>query len=351
MPKEYALGRHLLSLRWDNNTIKIIVGITLSLFYCQRSIASRTTAFTSGDWQDSFIWDNGKPTCGDTIFIDTGVTVTVSTPDLHLDEASTPPCSTAMYLEISGELQFQAGFKAYFPCNTHIYLTDSGTVTKGTGWGSSNIISICETVVWKAQDGDVSGPTFIGPGLPITLADFTAEPFNETVLLSWTTSSEINNNYFTINRSYDLKKVVAIAEVPGSGNSRELLSYRYIDIDPGNGTIYYQLKQTDFDGRSETFQWVSVNVNPQISDEFEIKPTYSNGFLTISVSDLAGEMIEVDLLTIEGRILYQGRESVIRDSYQFVVDLNKLSYRGMAIVRLTSFKGAKSFKIFLSTTQ
>jgi hypothetical protein len=92
--------------------------------------------------------------------------------------------------------------------------------------------------------------------LPIVLESFFANCINanKETEINWTTASEINNNYFTIEKSLDGIYYSKLAEVPSeNGNSVIPQDYSYIDEFPYNGSNYYRLKQTDNNGSSETF--------------------------------------------------------------------------------------------------
>jgi hypothetical protein len=86
--------------------------------------------------------------------------------------------------------------------------------------------------------------------LPVGLVDFNAtlSEMND-VSINWSTSSEINNDYFTIERSEDGLYWEEIQIVSGSGNSSEMINYSILDRSPLDGLSYYRLKQTDFDGK------------------------------------------------------------------------------------------------------
>jgi len=86
--------------------------------------------------------------------------------------------------------------------------------------------------------------------LPIELDKFTAThiPEDKVVELFWRTKSERNNAYFTIERSLDGALWSNVAEQNGAGNSTILLEYYAYDLNPQDGTSYYRLKQTDFNG-------------------------------------------------------------------------------------------------------
>lgn len=106
-----------------------------------------------------------------------------------------------------------------------------------------------------------------GPGgcndyitLPIELLSFTAENVAGGVMLTWKTATELNNDYFTIERSSNGIDYEDIATVKGSGTTKEIMSYEFTDTSPLNGRSYYRLTQTDFDGKFETFKPVAVEV-------------------------------------------------------------------------------------------
>ena len=121
--------------------------------------------------------------------------------------------------------------------------------------------------------------------LPVELLDFTAvyKPIQNQASLTWQTASEINNDYFTIERSkngIDWQKLKAIK---GSGNSSALLEYKAVDDDPFYGVSYYRLKQTDFDGQFSYSKIASI-VNQGRADLIKIYPNpLTGGSLSVDV--------------------------------------------------------------------
>ncbi len=85
--------------------------------------------------------------------------------------------------------------------------------------------------------------------LPIELLDFTATPVdNKKVLLKWSTATETNNAYFSMQRSKDGLRWEEIAQIKGAGNSSSTLNYFLWDNAPLEGINYYRFQQFDFDG-------------------------------------------------------------------------------------------------------
>jgi len=98
--------------------------------------------------------------------------------------------------------------------------------------------------------------------LPIKLMHFSAVAEDKTILTSWTTASETNNDYFTVERSVNAADYIEIGKVKGAGNSSNALHYSFEDKDPVPGIIYYRLKQTDFNGAFTYSNPVAVRFNP-----------------------------------------------------------------------------------------
>ena len=98
--------------------------------------------------------------------------------------------------------------------------------------------------------------------LPIELLKFDGYNVDKHVnYLYWLTASEINNDYFTIERSRDGIFWTWIGKVAGIGNSSEIKNYYFVDDAYIDGVNYYRLSQTDFDGHYETFDMIVINTN------------------------------------------------------------------------------------------
>jgi len=152
--------------------------------------------------------------------------------------------------------------------------------------------------------------------LPIELLSFDALAIKNEVLVTWVTASEINNDYYTIERSRDGENFEAIGHINGMGNSSQAKTYQFIDKQPLKGISYYRLRQTDFDGQSETFDMKAVNFMDEraISDIYP-NPSNNNLFFnvgettsstyTVIYYDVLGGMIEKELIPLtEGTNTY-----------------------------------------------
>jgi hypothetical protein len=80
----------------------------------------------------------------------------------------------------------------------------------------------------------ISGNILQNP-LPIELIHFSAEAIGIEVELTWATASEINNDFFTLERTTNMRDIEIIGRKPGAGNSNTVLRYSYTDRDPHPG--------------------------------------------------------------------------------------------------------------------
>jgi hypothetical protein len=97
--------------------------------------------------------------------------------------------------------------------------------------------------------------------LPVELISFTATAENERVNLKWVTASELNNDFFTLQRSSDGVEFTSLDIVDGAGTTQSTSRYNYVDETPAAGINYYRLKQTDFDGSSDYSNIIAINLD------------------------------------------------------------------------------------------
>ena len=134
--------------------------------------------------------------------------------------------------------------------------------------------------------------------LPIELIKFNVKPVQNSVHLYWETATEIDNDYFTIERSKDGQFFSELIEINGAGSSFTNLKYEKIDQNPFSGLSYYRLKQTDFNGghtysqiKSVYFEEPDAIIYPNpAKDEIFIKMSI-NGNYEILIYDSRGKVV------------------------------------------------------------
>lgn len=137
--------------------------------------------------------------------------------------------------------------------------------------------------------------------VPVELSLFKAFPKSSSIQLDWTTASESNNDYFSIERSLNAIDFEEIGIVYGAGNSSIDINYSFEDVRPIKGTAYYRLKQTDFDQKVKYFDILPITYtntdftfdiypNPYFAGPLNIKFSKSDDII-VEIRNMAGEII------------------------------------------------------------
>jgi len=187
--------------------------------------------------------------------------------------------STSMWVELGG-ISLSGGGGGYFPgrLTTIVYNTSACIPGAGEIIGCDNHADNLTTV---SLTGLTIGNTYLvqvgyntangsrqvnfcinissGTGLPIELFSFTGRQIKDYNLIEWVTASEINNDYFTLERSTDGESWERINYTPGAGNSNHNISYSYRDYTFENKINYYRLTQFDFDGKGKESFTISID--------------------------------------------------------------------------------------------
>ncbi|MCS7052349.1 MAG: T9SS type A sorting domain-containing protein [Ignavibacterium sp.] len=114
--------------------------------------------------------------------------------------------------------------------------------------------------------------------IPVELTSFTAEVIQNKVKLLWTTSTELNNQGFEIQRKLKSEfhsNWETVGFVEGFGTVTEPKSYDFID-EVKNGVYVYRLKQIDFDGYFNFSKEIEVNVND--FNSYSLEQNFPNPF-------------------------------------------------------------------------
>jgi hypothetical protein len=175
--------------------------------------------------------------------------------------------------------------------------------------------------------------------LPITLLNFSAAPAGNQVDVQWTTATEVNNSYFTVERSQDGTNFDSIARVetqaPG-GNSATPLNYSAVDAHPFAGVSYYRLKTTDMTGNS-TYSLIAP-VDFTKKQNFTVYPNPSRGNLYVTGMDLNTTNVETQWFDMSGKLLAQALVPVQGGSANLSVNLNN----GIYVLKLNFPDGTSS---------
>ncbi len=110
--------------------------------------------------------------------------------------------------------------------------------------------------------------------LPVELIKFESKVSDDGIDVFWSTASEINNDYFIVERSVDGISWKDIGSIEGAGTTNSLTEYFFKDKNPEEGTNYYRLVQVDYDGQNSYSKVISAYSKQvdEISIPFSIYP-------------------------------------------------------------------------------
>lgn len=219
--------------------------------------------------------------------------------NLHWDDADASGITDLSSLEIG---LFDAGAVTYSSLGR-------GTVSGGVGLGVSGYIS-----------NDIGCPPPVSNGLfvlmstdldenalPVEMTSFRAikSADHTQIYLEWSTASEINSDYFVVEKSYDGISFHPIDRVAAAQNSTVTRRYASVDEDPAQGNNYYRIQQVDLDQTMSFSRLVNVFMN----DQNEVRTIYPNpveDHMTVYSSTLGSKEIILKVLDLKGQVIYSG---------------------------------------------
>lgn len=168
--------------------------------------------------------------------------------------------------------------------------------------------------------------------LPVELISFEGESKDRYNLLTWLTASEINSDFFTIEKSKDGKTFEVVGIVDGAGNSNIVSKYEKIDDNPYHGTSYYRLKQTDYDGTYKYSIPISLSLKSMYEDISVFpNPVTGNGYLTFN--SLKDDDQTVVIYDVSGRLVYHEQYTIIKGDNKLVLETSLLT-KGMYFIKI-----------------
>jgi len=274
-----------------NSTIKI-TGVKITQIYYDDHMNSGSFAYVLVTSYDNKVTGSRIPT-GNFYTFHTDISSNKGSQALAQSFQSIPITTGTGFLEIGNNPTFSgsASSMGYVAGQTY---SDAATLARFS---------------YFSMDLSVAGPSLgetkkSGIGvLPVTLASFTANQVGGNVIINWSTATEVNNSFFTIERSSNTANFAAIQKISGKGNITSLTNYAYTDVTPLAGVAYYRLKQTDVDGQFVYSNTIAVinNATPQITVYPTINPTNTIRFTGVTTNKT------LDVFSLTGARLFTSK--------------------------------------------
>lgn len=136
--------------------------------------------------------------------------------------------------------------------------------------------------------------------LPVTLTNFSAECSSKEIKVMWTTQTEINNDYFVLEKSYDGFVFFEVVQINGNGNSNVSNSYQ-TSIEAENKIVYFRLKQVDFDGTTSYHNIIASNCS---NNTFEVtQMVLTSNQLSFHIQTDMDDNFKIYLYDYRGRLI------------------------------------------------
>lgn len=241
----------------------------------------------------------------------------ISAPTNLIANAGNPGTVELNWNDNSGN---ESGFRIQRKDESNIF-TNVGTVSAGVTSFEDNVSNIT-TYTYRViayNDSAVSDYSneaeIIVTQVPVELLSFAANVSDNKVILNWNTATEKNNKGFNIERKFD-DNWASIGFIQGNGTTTERHSYSFIDDfsnRPYRGSVYYRLKQTDYDGSFKYTSTVMVNLDIKALG-FYLDQNYPNPFnpsTTIRFNVPEESKVQIQILDVLGREVADISNSVL----------------------------------------
>ncbi|MBL0339695.1 MAG: T9SS type A sorting domain-containing protein [Bacteroidetes bacterium] len=198
----------------------------------------------------------------------------------------------------TGVLEIQAGL------NSALVLKNDGCIYgAGNNWFGSlggPLPASCCGVISSFELTNLSSACLVP--LPIELISFDGKNTNATIELNWITAAEINNDFFTIEKSTNAVTFSEFMKVKASGTSAANMQYKCVDGFPEDGNNYYKLSQTDYDGVKTDLKTIAIT-HGWTEASINISPNPFTSFLNFQFSSDYKQSIQIYLFDVAGRMI------------------------------------------------
>jgi len=181
-------------------------------------------------------------------------------------------------------------------------IANGGAISMGAG---GTLVGRMLTTVGEASvyNVTISLPNFV---FPIEWSNFAGRCIGQHVVLNWTTATETNNDYFTVERSVKGLHWQTIGTVEGAGNSSSRQDYTFTDRLPHTEASFYRLKQTDFTG---IFTYGGIVGVEKCGDDYApvvaAYPNPSNGNFILLFSGDPEQVYATEVFNAGGQKIYR----------------------------------------------
>jgi len=180
----------------------------------------------------------------------------------------------------------------------------------------------------------------------IELLTFDGRVETEGNQLYWTTATEIDNDFFTLERSLDGVNFQPIADIDGAGTSSVELDYAYMDTDAPIGRAYYRLGETDFNGNYQIASNVVELIRTTSSTDLTVWPVPAITEAIISWNQTTADKATISVYAADGKLVIANVTEVEAGKIEYLMDVQMLP-AGMYMLQVTTSDKVMNTKLLI----
>jgi hypothetical protein len=216
----------------------------------------------------------------------------------------------------------------------------------GETWSPSDINSNNFGLVISANLGGISVlPTaridhvylkvYYSNPLPVNLLYFNATCSQNNIKLEWSTASQVNCNYFEVEKSNDAQQWEVLTRITAAGNSTAILDYAYNDLQASGQLVYYRLAQYDFNHNKENLATLAIRTHCfDPKDVLVIAPNPAGDKITIRFTTHLAQKVNMGIYQTNGKCLKKMQLDTVDGENFSELDITELSKGSVYLVRI-----------------
>jgi hypothetical protein len=179
---------------------------------------------------------------------------------------------------------------------------------------------------------------FSSSTLPVTFQSFYIARQGSDVQLNWSTSQELNNKYYQIEKSTDGRNWKQVAVVIGSGTTTSVSKYAYIDKNISDAVVYYRIRQVDVTGNAlySAIRTLRSNITQQITNIY----SPSKQTITVDFNSDVKDNVTIQVVNMKGQVIV--RRNYKQASYRLTLNVSAGS--GIYVVQVSDANGWSEVK-------
>ena len=222
-----------------------------------------------------------------------------------------------------------------------------GSTPSGSSVSGSLTTSSANTH-WGNENFTLAATTATYPPLPVEIISFEGLCNNNLTQIEFIVASQVNNEFFTVEKSTNLMDWEEVGYIDGGGTTNELITYNWSDEIPINGTKYYRISQTDINGEVKYFNPIAVECENEMDFDITLYPNPASDKISIDLNldYFPSEETYLNIKSIRGEIVKSVPLNLNRGFNSVEIDCHELP-KGIYLVMINGLDIIKPEKRFI----